>query len=132
MAIVRYTASRSLTGGVILGATVTLTLPIMYAGMTRDRRIFSTRRRSLSGKRETYYESDENAWSCQTKPLKPSEQDQLVMFLDSVERGEQFLFAKDNSSAYVNALLDQPGYSEQRNPALDMLASYSFTIVQVP
>lgn len=131
MASVRYYALRSLRSGVSSGTQVTYTLPARYAGMARERRIFSTQRRSLSGIRETYYESAENAYAIDTIPLTSTQREHVVQFLDSVEQGEQFEFAADGST-YVNAVLDAVGYNEPRDPALDSLMAYSFKIVQVP
>lgn len=129
MANVRYTALRSLIVG--SGTLVTYTLPIRYAGLVRTRRIYSTMRRSLSGIRETYYESAEDSWSVSIKPLTTAQQPALKQFLDSVDQGETFEFAADGVN-YVDAVLEPAGYTEPRDPALDSMMTYDFTITQVP
>jgi hypothetical protein len=134
MPSVRFTATRSLSG-VSLNTLVTYALPLKYAGLQRERRVFSTQRRTLTGARETYYESEEEAWTCQTYPLLATPAAALVMFLDSVERGEPFEMTLNPTSSpitWFDVVLDKAGYTEQRHGARQDALSYSFVIVKVP
>lgn len=130
MPTVRYTAQRSLIPGVTAGASRTYVLPVRYAGMSRNRAVFKNTRRSLSGRRETYYESVENSYQVSTKPLTAQQQALLVMFLDSVEQGETFEFAPTDS-VFSDAITDG-GYDETREPNRDSLFIYSFRITVLP
>ena len=137
MPVIRFTATRSLIGGVSLNDTVTYDLPVRYAGMARSRRAVKTTRASMSGRRETYVDRTEVAYDVATKPLTPTQRDALVMFLDSVEEGEEFEFAPQNSAGdspitWLNAEIDGDGYGESRVPELDSMTTFAFRIVIVP
>lgn len=108
MPLVRYNATRSLTTGVAVGQQIVQAIPARYAGQTRQRSVISNTRVSMSGRRETYFERAEDAWSISTKPLTDVEQAELVMFLDSVERGETFEFEPDVTLS--RNLLTNPGF----------------------
>lgn len=131
MPSVRFTATRSLVTGVSLGATVVYTLPVRYAGMSRNRSVMKTTRRSMSGRRETYYESVENQYQISTKPLTQVQKDALVMFLDSVERGETFGFAPSDGS-FSDSVLEGSGYDEIRQPERDTMYTFSLRIAVLP
>jgi hypothetical protein len=128
---VRFTATRSLIPGVSQGATVVYTLPVRYAGMSRTRSVVKHTRRSLSGRRETYAESTENSYQISTKPLTPTQQPHLVMFLDSVEEGETFGFAPTDE-AFSDSILEGAGYEETRQPERDSMFLYSLQITVLP
>lgn len=143
MACVRFTATRSLATGYSLNDTVTLNLSLASeGGLTRSRQPYRSVRRTISGKREVNYYSQDTSWAVSTIPLEGTDRDKVRMFLDSCEAGEVFLWSpyqvsSDNDLAFVNAMLDSEGWSESRTRtdgttrgAADRF-SYSFTIVQV-
>jgi|SRR5690606_14037260 len=137
MPVVRFTATRSLIGGVSLNDPVTYDLPAAYAGMPRSRRLAKTTRVSMGGRRETYVDRTEVGYDVFTKPLTSTQRDALVMFLDSVEQGEEFEFAPSNSAgdspiAWLTAELDGDGYIENQVPERDDLVTMAFRIVIVP
>jgi hypothetical protein len=97
--------------------------------MERSKATFGTTRRSLSGARETYYESTEYAYAISTIPLSDEKRLQLRMFLDAVEQGESFLFSHDGAAAMETAYLEPRDYSESRIAQNDKLVVVSFNIV---
>jgi hypothetical protein len=131
MPSVRYVARRSLVPSIVTETTVTLVLRVRYAGMNRSRRVFKNVHRALSGRRETYYEKGERSWSIGTIPLTANDSANMVMFLDSVEDGQQFEFDPDGSG-WLNVVFEQDGYSEPRQPERDNMFAYQFDIVEVP
>jgi len=138
MPVVRFTATRALIVGVSVNDTVTYDLPVAYAGINRQRTVFATQRRSLSGRRETYYESAEDSYAINTKPLLGDDRLAIKMFLQSVERGEQFEFDPDHAAVdggsinYSDARLTTLGYGEPLNPSRQDAVSYALTIVVEP
>lgn len=138
MPVVRFTATRSLIGGVSLNDTVTYDLPARYAGMVPERRVFASKHVSIARLRETYYEAGERAYSFNTKPLTSTQLDALKMFLDSCEAGEAFEFDPDHSAAdggsivWSDAELDAAGYSETPDASRDDLTVLGFSIVILP
>lgn len=131
MASVRYIAKRSLTGGVTASQTVTYELPIRYAGLSRTRQPQAITSRSLAGLRETYYYNAEQSWRCSSIPLSGFALEQLVMFLDSVEDGQEFEFDPEGAAAWREVYIE-PGYDETREPVADSLKTISFTIIERP
>lgn len=127
MATVQFIALRSLYNA-SSGDTVTYELPIKYGGMSRTVQVFSTSRRSLAGRRETYYESRERTYAIESKPLFEEELFRLRMFLDSLEEGESCLFAESPSAQFETAYVD-PGYEEARHPARDTMRVVAFRLV---
>jgi hypothetical protein len=125
---VQFTATRSLYL-VTAGTVVNYSLPVRYAGMERSKATFGTTRRSLSGARETYYESTEYSYAISTIPLSDAKRLQLRMFLDSVEQGESFLFSHDGAATMETAYLEPRDYSESRIEQNDKLVVVSFNIV---
>ena len=137
MPVVRFTATRSLIGGVSLNDTVTYDLPVRYAGMNRTRQVTKTTRVSMGGRRETYVDRREVAYDISSKPLDATQRNALVMFLDSVDAGEALEFAPNNSAgdspiSWEDAEVDGDGYTESRAPELDSMTSFGFRIVIVP
>lgn len=142
MAVVRYTAARSLTGGVTLGQTVTANLSL--AALTRSRKANKISRSPIQrpGIRETIYYGYEIMWDAQSIPLTGSAALNLVMFLDSVESGAGFEFSPyqvvGDSITWRNVVLDSEGYTESRTRArgtgngINDYFSYAFTMVEVP
>jgi hypothetical protein len=127
---VRYSAQRSLMSGVTQGTTVTLVLPIRWAGMTRSRRPFVHTRRSLGGIRETYRYNSESTYALSTLPLPPSQALNMKQFLDSVEDGQVFEFDPDGLGVWIDVVIASEGYDEPREAARDTLVSYSFSVVE--
>jgi hypothetical protein len=113
------------------GSTITYVLPVRYAGMVKTRTVSKTTRRSMSGRRETYYESSENSYAITTKPLTEAQSEQLVAFLEAVEAGETFSFAPRDSD-FSDAVLESSGYTEARQPELDKMFTYSLQINVLP
>lgn len=137
MAVVRFTATRSLIGGVSLNDTITYNLPVRYAGMRRSREVFQATRRSMGGRREAYRETVENRYGISTKPLTATQAAALVMFLDSTESREEFEFAPNNvssdpSPAWADSVREGDGYEEAPVPERDDLKVYAFTIAVLP
>lgn len=137
MPVVRFTATRSLIGGVSLNDTVTYDVPARYAGMPRTKQVVKTTRVSMGGRRETYVDRKEVSYDIATKPLTATQRNALVMFLDSVENGEAFEFAPNNSAgdspiSWEDAEVDGEGYTENQVPERDDLTTFAFRIVIVP
>lgn len=120
MAVVRYYALRSLTGGVTLNQQITRNLPLSTNGLTRDRSVFKSGHVSIARLRETLFYAAEVSWQCQSIPLRGTTQTQLdlVMFLDSVDRGEVFEFSPyqvvGDTISWANACCEDQGYTESR------------------
>lgn len=137
MPVVRFTATRSLIAGVSSNAQVTYDLPVRYGGIARSRSPVKTTRASMSGRRETYVDRTDISYDIATKPLDSTQRDALVMFLDSVEAGEEFEFAPENKASdspitWLNAELDGDGYTENLVPELDSMTTLAFRIVLIP
>lgn len=126
-ASVQYTALRSLFDAA-LGSVVTYSLPIRYAGMTRGKRTNGAQRKSLSGIRETYHQATEYTYRMETIPLDAAGLARVRQFLDSVEQGEEFLFAADGGTAFSAAYLEGWDYDEIRSPDRDDLISVGFSV----
>ncbi len=125
MAVVRYYATRSLTGGVTLAQQITRNLPLASpGGLNRSRQVFKSTKTSLARLRETIYLNGEVSWACQSIPLRGLTQTQLdlIMFLESVEAGESFEFSPyqivGDTITWLNAVLDGNGYQEARAAAV--------------
>jgi hypothetical protein len=139
MAVVRYTAKRSLQPPTTVDTVVTYDLPIAYAGLTRARVVNVVHHRSLTGAQAAYYYAGQQAWDIQTKPVVWDPTGALlVQFLDSVESGEAFEFSpgqfasEGGSISWTNVVLDSDGYVEPLHPSRESLASYTFRFITVP
>lgn len=137
MPVVKYTARRSLVSGYSDGAEVTFDLPARYAGMPRSRQAFGHRRMSLSGQREAYYYRGETSYGVATYPLEAAKIADMRMFLDSVEEGQVFLFAPNDTSAtpspdWRNAVVEDGKYDEAVTQERQDLISFAFRVTEVP
>lgn len=143
MAVVRFTATRSLAAGTTLNDVVTLNLALAApGGLTRNRVPSKSTRVTISRIREvTYYGVDKN-WQVNTIPLRGLNADKIRMFLDSCERGEVFLFSAyqvvGDTYVWTNSMLESEGFSENRVEHVDGASkgsadyfSYSFSILEV-
>jgi hypothetical protein len=98
--------------------------------MTHSKRAIGSSRESLSGLRERYHIRVEHEYSITTIPLDASKQVLMRMFLDSVERGEQFQFAP-YGGAFATAYLSTLDYDEPLHDLRDSLVTYTLSIVTI-
>lgn len=137
MAVVRYTARRSLIIGVNSGETVTQDLPLKYAGMVLGRTSLIYSRKSLGRVREAYHYYGEDTYTLTTRPMTEVEQASMAMFLASVEDQQTFEFAPydnagDSPIDWRNVTLDGDGYSFEPHPGREERMTASFTISEAP
>lgn len=134
MAVVRYTARRSLKPYVTAGQVVVLGLKLFHeGGLVVSRSSDAHTTTSLSRKRETYYYGAVITYSCVTIPLYSEDQSDLEQFLASVEDGQEFEFAPDNvifdgAIAYSDAYLATPNFGGSPVPGARSMKQYRFAI----
>ena len=139
MAVVRYTAKRSLVAGVSVNDTVTLGFSPREPS-NRGRQVKREMHESLNFTTETIYDAGRRVWNMQSIGLSGSAADEFVQFLDSVEDGQVFEFAPydgvtDSPIDYRNVVASA-GYDENRevstgDPTTDVF-TYSFALAEVP
>lgn len=88
---VEFTAKRNLTGAHAVGDSVELTFSAQEP-LTPTRKTSRTVQTSLSGARETIYNSAVWSFEITTEPVSETTLETLLEFLMSVESGEEFNF----------------------------------------
>ena len=139
MAVVSYTAKRSLVSGVSVNDTVVLDISPREP-FNREREVNRQTHQSLDFTTETIYHAGRVLWPITTLMLNGADADAMVMFLDSVEDGQVFSFAPFDASTdspidYRNVVASA-GYVENREVSVGDDAndekSYSFVLAEVP
>ena len=88
MAVVKFTASRQLVSGYLVGDLVTLQFSTMQADI--DPRVIQQTKTSLGGAIDRNVDRFENHWQITTTPFEGAGRGMVEMFLQSVKAGEQF------------------------------------------
>lgn len=134
MAVVRYTARRSLKPYVTAGEIVVLGLKLFHeGGLVVSRSPISHTTTSLSRRRETYYYGGVINYACVTIPMYADDQADIEQFLASVEDGQEFEFAANNSVfdgsiSYADAYLASPNFGGSPVPGARSMKQYRFAI----
>lgn len=142
MAVVQFTAKRSLAAGFSLNDTVTMNLILAPTnGMTAGREVSRIVRTTISLKREIVYFGADLDWEFRTIPLSSTDAGKHRMFLDSCEAGEVFLFSPyqvvGDTYGWSNAIISSEGWTEERIHIDSVLHgqndrfTFSFTILKV-
>jgi hypothetical protein len=128
---VRYTARRSLMAGVSNGQTITLELPVKYAGISREVLPYHVyEKRSMSGIWESYNYPPDIVLGITTIPVDTTKQAQLQQFLDSVMGRYRFEFDETGTNSWVYVTLNGTSYNRVVSESNDSRATYAFSIAR--